>query len=191
MFWQVKLLGPHLSADHAALLPVQEDVEQRPPQAAADVLTAGTESSATAGNRGQRGSQTHTGEAHLTPGSGDVIFSGQKERDCTKKESWCVSGVWTSRNTQTKKVNFHKLDAWHSSTSLLNTSLPASKLLMAVTVTTLSRDLGVSCVGTWSALSDPPAFFSPSEFLKNSFGLYFATILRYMKTKQNKKKNNN
>lgn len=73
-------MGRYLSADHAALLPVQEDVEQRPPQAAADVLTAGAESLAAAGKRGQRGAQTHTGEPHLTPGRGDVNVSGEKER---------------------------------------------------------------------------------------------------------------
>lgn len=65
-------LGRYLSADHAALLPVQEDVEQRPPQAAADVLTAGAERLAATGKRGQRGAQTHAGEPHLTPGRGDV-----------------------------------------------------------------------------------------------------------------------
>lgn len=78
-------LARYLSADRAALLPVQEDVEQRPPQAAADVLTAGAESLAAAGNRGQRGAQAHAGKPHLTPGRGDADVSGEEERLFQKK----------------------------------------------------------------------------------------------------------
>lgn len=79
-------LARYLSADRAALLPVQEDVEQRPPQAAADVLTAGAESLAAAGNRGQRGAEAHAGEPHLTPGRGDADVSGEEERLFQKKK---------------------------------------------------------------------------------------------------------
>lgn len=46
-------LAVYLSADHAAILLIQEDVEQRAPQTSADVLTAGTQSLASAGHRGQ------------------------------------------------------------------------------------------------------------------------------------------
>lgn len=46
-------LTSYLSAHHAALLLIQQDVEQRAPQTSADVLTAGTQSLATAGHRRQ------------------------------------------------------------------------------------------------------------------------------------------
>lgn len=48
----------YLSADHAALLLIQENVEQRAPQAAANVLTACAQSLAPAGQRGQSSTQT-------------------------------------------------------------------------------------------------------------------------------------
>lgn len=48
-FW----LAVYLSANHAAVLLIQEDVKQRAPQTSADVLTAGTQSLAPAGHRGQ------------------------------------------------------------------------------------------------------------------------------------------
>lgn len=66
----------------------------------------------------------------------------------------------------------------------------ASKLVMAVTVTTLSRDpLRMNCVGTcfWREFDLSCQivlffFFFPCEFLKNSFGFYFATKFKHLKT---------
>lgn len=49
----VVILYMYLSPDHAALMLIKQDVEQRAPQASADVLAAGAQSLAPTLHRGQ------------------------------------------------------------------------------------------------------------------------------------------
>lgn len=90
MKW-VAFLPSYLSADHAALLLIQKDVEQRAPQTSADVLTAGTESLAPAGHRGQSCTQTQTGKSHLTWGAGARIWGGclRRKREIRNRKMLC------------------------------------------------------------------------------------------------------